>query len=95
MRIIKLVAYNHKLPAEFEQEVTRIKNIPSNNLMKAYHIGSTAIPEIQSKPVIDILLEVLSPRELDKHTIKLDLISKNLQPTATRPRSWVQYRLRR
>ncbi len=40
--------------------------------MKAYHIGSTAIPEIQSKPVIDILLEVLSLRELDKHTIKLE-----------------------
>lgn len=72
MRTIKLVAYSHKWTAEFEQEVTRIKNILSSNLMKAYHIGSTAISGIQAKPVIDILLEVLSLHELDKHTIKLE-----------------------
>lgn len=72
MRIIKLEEHNKKWSEDFEKEVGTIKAFLSENLIAAYHIGSTAIPGIRAKPVIDILLEVRSLNEIDKHNNKFE-----------------------
>ena len=53
---IQIVPYNEKWPAFFKQEAEQIKIVLGDQLKEIYHIGSTAIPNMPAKPVIDILL---------------------------------------
>ncbi len=72
MRIIKLETHNQRWSKDFEKEAAIIKDVLSGNLVAAYHIGSTAIMGIKAKPVIDILLEVKSINEIDKHKQEIE-----------------------
>lgn len=72
MRIISLVEHSENWSTDFEKEARSIKSILSENLVASYHIGSTAISGLKAKPVIDILLEVRSLSEVDRHNGKLE-----------------------
>ena len=55
-KIIKLIPHHKSWVPFFEKEKTRIlKSIPSMNVE---HVGSTAIPSISAKPIIDIALGI-------------------------------------
>lgn len=71
MRTVQLEDYDAEWPLLFDKEVAVLGSILSSNLAGAYHIGSTAITGIKAKPIIDILLEVRSHRELDKRNEEL------------------------
>ncbi|MCF6325172.1 MAG: GrpB family protein [Gammaproteobacteria bacterium] len=66
MRTIELEKYNDCWSGEFQREVELIKAALSGNLIRACHIGSTAIKGCCAKPVIDIILEVVSLGEIDQ-----------------------------
>jgi len=72
MRTINLVEHSERWATDFEKEVGSIKDILSENLIAAYHIGSTAISGLRAKPVIDILLEVRFLSEVDKRNKRLE-----------------------
>ncbi len=72
MRIIKLEAHDEQWCKDFEHEVSFLKAVLKQNLVAAFQIGSTAIARIRAKPVIDILLEVGSLHEVDKHNRALE-----------------------
>ncbi len=55
MKNIKIVAYDPSWPVAFEQEAARLAGIFNENLVAIHHIGSTAVPGLHAKPVIDIL----------------------------------------
>ncbi len=66
MNSIKIEKYNHQWPELFECEAENIFNVifdgsTEKHIFKKFyeihHIGSTAIPGLGSKPIIDILLE--------------------------------------
>ena len=62
---IVLVPYNPCWPKTFEEEKLHlIECIPRNILRRIEHFGSTAIPNISAKPIIDILVEVRSLAEV-------------------------------
>jgi len=42
----------------FEEEAAELASIFSTQLVATHHIGSTAIPEIKAKPIIDILVVI-------------------------------------
>jgi GrpB-like predicted nucleotidyltransferase (UPF0157 family) len=50
---------------DFEVEAARIRSALGEVLVVIHHIGSTAIPGIYAKPIIDILAEVTSLEALD------------------------------
>ncbi|MBN1158220.1 MAG: GrpB family protein [Bacteroidales bacterium] len=55
-------------PRHFEEEKKRIeKGLGPENITGLHHIGSTAVPDLQAKPTIDILIEI--PQETDMHLI--------------------------
>jgi len=60
MRKINLVEHDLSWSGRYEIEISILKKLLANNLISAFHIGSTAINGIKAKPVIDILLEVHS-----------------------------------
>ena len=65
MRKIAVVPYDEKWPQLFEAESLLIKTVLGGVAENVHHIGSTSVPGLSAKPVIDILLEVSDISALD------------------------------
>ncbi|MBS3904405.1 MAG: GNAT family N-acetyltransferase [Simkania sp.] len=52
---IEVVPYNPKWPEMFAEEAERIQHALGDNCIAIHHIGSTSIPGLSAKPIIDIL----------------------------------------
>ena len=60
-----LAPYNAAWPAAFQQESAAIRNALSGTPITLHHIGSTSIPGVMAKPVIDMLGVVSSIDDID------------------------------
>ena len=56
---------------QFDAEAKSIRSALGEAFVRIHHIGSTSIPNIYAKPVIDILLEVSDVKDLDNRTAAL------------------------
>jgi GrpB-like predicted nucleotidyltransferase (UPF0157 family)/GNAT superfamily N-acetyltransferase len=75
---VEIVPYNKHWATQFKEEAHRIQNALGECLKEICHIGSTSIPNMPAKPVIDILL-VLDDMD------DIDLISKQLTQLSYMP----------
>jgi GrpB-like predicted nucleotidyltransferase (UPF0157 family) len=67
---IELVGYDPGWPAEFQAEEARIRAVlPAKLILGVEHFGSTAIPGLAAKPIIDILIAVSSLQEAREQAI--------------------------
>ena len=66
-RRVEVVPYNANWPAMYEKEVKRIKQVLRSEIVSIHHIGSTSIPDMSAKPIIDILLEVKDITRIDDY----------------------------
>ncbi|MGR2738057.1 GrpB family protein [Billgrantia sp. Q4P2] len=57
---VRLVDYDPVWPARFDAERTRLLERFPDDLLDVQHIGSTAIPGMPAKPIIDIMAGVAS-----------------------------------
>ena len=64
---MSVVDYDPGWPKAYEAEIARIRTVLGDEIVHARHIGSTAVPGLAAKPVIDILLEVEDVARLDAH----------------------------
>src|SRR5262245_60612959 len=55
---IELVAYDPEWPRQFEQQAALIRRVLAGAALAIEHVGSTAVPGLAAKPVIDIALTV-------------------------------------
>ncbi len=58
MREITLSDYNPQWPQLFSQEAKILKEIFGDLAINIYHKGSTSVPNLMAKPIIDITIEV-------------------------------------
>ncbi|MET3920998.1 GrpB family protein [Arthrobacter sp. UYEF20] len=58
-RTIVIVEYDHEWPRRFETLAKSISGALGEKALSVEHIGSTAVPRLAAKPIIDILLTVL------------------------------------
>jgi GrpB-like predicted nucleotidyltransferase (UPF0157 family) len=58
-RPVVLVDYDPAWPARFERERARILDALGGEAQEVEHIGSTAVPGLAAKPIIDILVTVV------------------------------------
>lgn len=58
--VLTLEPHRNSWKQDFEVEAARIRSAVGDVLVVIHHIGSTAIPGIYAKPIIDILAEVTS-----------------------------------
>jgi GrpB-like predicted nucleotidyltransferase (UPF0157 family) len=65
MREIEVVNYDPSWPAHFEAERNVVGRALGDVATGIHHIGSTAVPGLAAKPIIDILLEVRDLAALD------------------------------
>jgi GrpB-like predicted nucleotidyltransferase (UPF0157 family) len=55
---VQLVEYDPAWPVQFEREATRIRSALGERVRRLEHAGSTSVPGLAAKPVIDIVLAV-------------------------------------
>ena len=63
--IVEVIPYDKSWPQKFDIETNILKTTLGNVAVQIHHIGSTAVPGLAAKPIIDILLEVNSLESLD------------------------------
>jgi GrpB-like predicted nucleotidyltransferase (UPF0157 family) len=71
MRLIKILPYAPLWPKEFAIEAPRIKNALGENCLFIHHIGSTSVPGLCAKPIIDILCVANNIMTVDKSTMAM------------------------
>ncbi|WP_347259683.1 GrpB family protein [Rudaea sp.] len=64
-KTIRIADYDADWPHAFLRESRRLHGALGGTVLKVHHIGSTSVHGLSAKPVIDILLEVVSLDELD------------------------------
>jgi GrpB-like predicted nucleotidyltransferase (UPF0157 family) len=64
-RIIEVVPYDEAWVAMFEDEEAIVRKALGRGVLEVHHIGSTAIPGMWAKPVLDILVVVRQIDEVD------------------------------
>lgn len=62
---IRIVGYDPAWPAAFESEAARILALFADGSTRIEHIGSTAVPGLGAKPIIDIMLGAPELGEID------------------------------
>jgi GrpB-like predicted nucleotidyltransferase (UPF0157 family) len=55
---VVLADYDPKWPVLFEREADRIRGILGELALRIEHVGSTSVPKLAAKPIIDIVLVV-------------------------------------
>ncbi len=65
VRRIEVVPYSDDWPVKYEEESGSVRNILGEELIEIHHIGSTAIPGMSAKPIIDILPVVKDIKKVD------------------------------
>ncbi len=76
---VKLVRYNPKWRQSFKREQKKIRKIFGGAALEIQHVGSTAIPGILAKPILDIALIVSSLPKARRYAKKLKEIGYQLK----------------
>lgn len=77
-RVIRVVAHDPQWSEQFEQEAEELTAIFGQEIVAVHHIGSTAIPGILAKPIIDVLVEVQDIERID--TFNQEMIERGYLP---------------
>ncbi len=65
MRVV-VVPPDPSWPTAFSAEAQRLRDALDDVVVDVHHVGSTAIPGIHAKPIVDVLLEVTTVDRLDE-----------------------------
>lgn len=87
---IRLAASDPAWPQQFEREAERIRRALGARVLLLEHVGSTSIPGLAAKPVVDILLVVADAAEEAAYLPQLEAAGYALQ---LREPDWYEHRL--
>lgn len=65
--MITILLYDPTWPAAFETEARALRDAFGTDALRIEHVGSTAVPGLAAKPVIDIQVAVASLAPLEPH----------------------------
>lgn len=69
---IEIVDYDPRWPALFQREADRIRSVLGGEAHRIEHTGSTSVPELAAKPIIDIVLAVSDSAQEDAYVPALE-----------------------
>lgn len=87
---VLLAEYDPRWPGLYEREAERIRSVLGDRVLLLEHVGSTSVPGLAAKPIIDILLVVADPAEEDAYVPDLERAGYRLW---IREPDWHQHRL--
>lgn len=65
MRKVEVTPYNPQWVAMFEEEASILRTIFGSEISEIHHIGSTSVPGLKAKPIIDIMPVVRDIHRID------------------------------
>lgn len=71
MRKVEVISYQESWPKTFGAEAGRLHAVFGEEINEIHHIGSTAVPGLAAKPVIDIMPVTTSLTAVDKKEAQL------------------------
>lgn len=86
---IAIVAYDPEWPARYDELAADLRRALGPVALDIQHIGSTAVPGLPAKPVIDIDVAVADPTREDLYVPALEALGYELR---VREPSWHQHR---
>ena len=87
---IEIVDYDPGWPALYEREEVRIRAALGERVVRLEHVGSTSVPTLPAKPIIDIVLEVQDSADEPAYVPALEAAGYVLQ---IREPEWFEHRL--
>ena len=72
MKKVEVVPHDPRWRDAFEAEAERVAAALCENVVAIHHVGSTAIPGIHAKPVVDLLVEVGDLAEVDARSAAME-----------------------
>jgi GrpB-like predicted nucleotidyltransferase (UPF0157 family) len=87
---VTLADYDPQWPALYAREEARIRSVLGDRVVEIHHTGSTSVPGLAAKPVIDITLVV--PDSSDEPAYVPDMEAAGYRLTIREP-EWFEHRL--
>jgi GrpB-like predicted nucleotidyltransferase (UPF0157 family) len=87
---IELVGYDPAWPRLFEREAERVRGALGERALRVEHVGSTSVPGLAAKPIVDIVLVVCRSSEEDAYVPALEAAGYRL---TIREPDWFQHRV--
>src|SRR5262245_26198257 len=87
---ILIVDYNPQWPELFKREADRIRAVLGDRALRIEHTGSTAVPGLAAKPIIDVLLVVSDSGVEDSYVPALEAAGYVLR---IRENDWFKHRM--
>ena len=87
---IEVRDYDPEWPCLYEREEARIRSILADRVRRIEHVGSTSVPGLPAKPIVDIVLEV--PDSSDEQSYAADLEAAGYPLTIREP-DWYEHRV--
>ena len=86
---VRLAEYDPRWPVLYEREAARIRSVLGERVLRLEHVGSTSVPGLAAKPIIDILLVVADPADEASYVTPLEQAGYRL---VIREPGWYQHR---
>jgi GrpB-like predicted nucleotidyltransferase (UPF0157 family) len=87
---IHLAAYDPRWPLLFRREDARIRRTLGDRVLGLEHVGSTSVPGLSAKPVVDMTLVVADSSDEDKYVPDLEAAGYVLR---IREPDWYEHRI--
>lgn len=87
---IRLAEYDSQWPHKYQQEAKRIRTALGPRALRIEHVGSTSIPGLVAKPIIDIVLEIADSGNEREYAPALEAAGYRLH---LREPGWYEHRL--
>ncbi len=71
-RTIEIVAYNPEWPQMYREEAAKIEAVLDAEIIAIHHVGSTSVPNLSAKPIIDILVVVRQIESVDDYNPQME-----------------------
>jgi GrpB-like predicted nucleotidyltransferase (UPF0157 family) len=87
---VRLVDYDPEWPALFAREATRLRQALGERALLVEHVGSTSVPGLAAKPIVDVLLAVADSADEAAYVPALEAAGYALR---IREPDWHEHRL--
>ena len=71
---VQVVPYDPSWPSRYRREAALLREALGDCLVESHHIGSTSVPGLWAKPIIDILPVVTAVEEADRRRAALEAL---------------------
>ncbi|MGM1063733.1 GrpB family protein [Saccharothrix sp. Mg75] len=87
---VTLVAYDPAWPGLYAREVARVRGALGDAVVRVRHVGSTSVPGLAAKPVVDVVLEVADSADESSYAPALEAVGYVL---VVREPGWFEHRM--